>query len=63
MITAKGLGSCPPKDPEKAIYLLDHVVVKDLASAISVKPFKIVADLLAMDQFKKTRRLILKLPP
>ena len=50
--TAKGLGNCPPKDPDKTIYLLDHVVVKDLASAINLKPFKVVAELLALDQFK-----------
>jgi hypothetical protein len=27
-------------------------VVRDLASALGVKPFKIVADLLALEQFK-----------
>lgn len=27
-------------------------MVKDLASAIKVKPFKVVAELLALDQFK-----------
>jgi hypothetical protein len=46
--TAKG----PPNDPDKTIYLLDRVVVKDLAFAINVKPFKVVADLLVLGQFK-----------
>lgn len=36
----------------KTIYLLERVVVRDLASSIGVKPFKIVANLLALEQFK-----------
>ena len=49
---ARGLVNSLPKDPSKAIYLLDHVAVKDLASAFNVKPFKVVAELLALGQFK-----------
>src|ERR1039458_2634681 len=51
-ITARGLEDSPPDDPDKTIYLLDQVVVRDLASAIGGKPFKIMAELLAMEQFK-----------
>ena len=51
-ITAKGLVNCSTDDPGKTIHLLDHVAVKDLASAIKVRPFKIVAELLALGQFK-----------
>ena len=51
-ITARDLEDSPPDDPDKTIYLLDQVVVRDLASAIGVKPFKIMAELLAMEQFK-----------
>jgi translation initiation factor IF-2 len=51
-ITARGLEDWPPDGPGKRIYLLDHVAVKDLASAIGVKPFKVVAELLALGQFK-----------
>jgi len=41
-----------PDDPGKRVYLLDPVVVKDLASAIRVKPFKVVADLMELRIFK-----------
>jgi translation initiation factor IF-2 len=51
-ITTRGLEDSPPDDAGKTIYLLDQVAVRDLASAIGVKPFKIVADLLALERFK-----------
>ena len=51
-ITARGLEDWGPDDPDKTIYLPDRVAVRDLASAIGAKPFKIVADLLALKQFK-----------
>jgi translation initiation factor IF-2 len=57
-ITARDLEDSPPDDPDKTIYLLDQVVVRDLASAIGVKPFKIVAELLAMEQFKNADEVI-----
>jgi len=57
-ITARGLEDSPPDDPDKTIYLLNQVVVRDLASAIGVKPFKIVADLLALEQFKNADETI-----
>jgi translation initiation factor IF-2 len=41
-----------PDDPGKTVYLLDPVVVRDLASAIQVKPFKVVADLMELRIFK-----------
>jgi hypothetical protein len=57
-ITARGLEDAPPDDPDKTIYLLDQVVVRDLASVIGVKQFKIVADLLALEQFKNADEAI-----
>ena len=57
-ITARDLEDSPPDDPDKTIYLLAQVVVRDLASAIGVKPFKIVAELLAMEQFKNADEVI-----
>ena len=56
-ITARDLED-QPDDPGKTIYLLDQVVVRDLASEIGVKPFKIVAELLAMEQFKNADETI-----
>ena len=50
-ITARDLED-RPDDPGKRVYLLDPVVVKDLASAIRVKPFKVVADLMQLRIFK-----------
>jgi hypothetical protein len=46
-ITARDLED-RPDDPGKTVYLLDPVVVKDLARAIQVKPFKVVADLMEL---------------
>ena len=50
-ITARGLED-QPDDPGRTVYLPDPVVVKDLAIALEMKPFKIVADLIAMGQFR-----------
>ena len=50
-ITAKGIED-QPDDPNRTIYISDPVVVADLAGALNVKPFKIVATLLEMRQFK-----------
>jgi len=51
-MTARGVEDGPPEDPAKTIYLPEVVVVKDLASAMGAKPFRIVAELLALKQFK-----------
>jgi translation initiation factor IF-2 len=37
-----------PRDPGRTVYLLDSMLVKDLAVVIGVKPFRIVADLMQM---------------
>ena len=50
-LTARDLED-QPDDPGKTIYLLEPVVVRDLASAIQVKPFKVVADLMELRIFK-----------
>jgi translation initiation factor IF-2 len=39
-------------DAGRTVYLFDPVVVRDLASAIQVKPFKVVADLMELGLFK-----------
>jgi len=49
-ITARGLED--PDDPEKVICIPDPVVVKDLAAALRVKPFKVVAQIMELRQFK-----------
>ncbi len=41
-----------PDDPGKTVYLLEPVVVRDLASALRLKPFKVVADLMELGLFK-----------
>ncbi len=51
---AKGLTrhSAGPGVPEKTVYLLDSMNVKDLASALRLKPFKVIADLMELKHFK-----------
>jgi translation initiation factor IF-2 len=41
-----------PDDAGKKIHITDPVVIKDLVSAVGKKPFKIVADVLELGQFK-----------
>ena len=38
----------------KTIYLLDRTTVKDLAGALQVKPFKVIADLMELKHFKSS---------
>ncbi len=40
-----------PAQPDKTVYLLDQTVVKDLASALHLKPFRVLADLIDMKIF------------
>jgi translation initiation factor IF-2 len=51
MITARDLED-QPDDSGKTVYLLEPVVVRDLASALQLKPFKVVADLMELGLFK-----------
>ena len=51
-ITARDLEN-QPGDPGKVVYLLDSMVVKDLAAALGLKPFVVVADLLELRLFKR----------
>jgi hypothetical protein len=39
-------------EPSKTVYLLDPTVVRDLASALQLKPFEVVADLMAIKLLK-----------
>jgi translation initiation factor IF-2 len=50
-ITARGIED-QPNDPNRTIFISDPVVVADLAEALNVKPFKIVARLLEMRLFR-----------
>jgi len=56
-ITARNLED-QPNDPGKTVYLIDPVVVRDLASAIQVKPFKVVADLMELRIFKSPNETV-----
>ena len=38
--------------PARRVYLLDPIAVRDLAAALGLKPFQIVADLFELKQFK-----------
>ena len=50
-ITARDLED-RPDDPSQTVYLLEPVVVRDLAGALQLKPFKVVADLMQLRIFK-----------
>ncbi len=41
-----------PKDRSKTVYLLDQVMVRDLATALKLKPFRVIADLMELKHFK-----------
>ncbi len=56
-ITARGLDDSDD-DADKVIHIPDPVVVKDLASALKLKPFKVVADLMQLRSFKTPDDLV-----
>ena len=41
-----------PGAPARTVYLLDRVLVRELAAAIGMKPFQVVSDLMELKQFK-----------
>jgi translation initiation factor IF-2-like protein len=41
-----------PRQPAKKVYLLDSMAVRDLASALGLKPFHVVADLMELKVLK-----------
>ena len=43
-----------PANPGKTVYLLDQMEVRDLARALNLKPFKVVAELMEMKLFKSS---------
>jgi len=55
-LTARDL--IEPGEPARRIFLADYVVVKDLAELLDLKPFKVVADVLHLGQFKHADELI-----
>src|SRR3954466_9758077 len=50
-ITARDLED-EPDEPEKTIRIPEPVIVKELAAKLGIKPFKIIADLLEIGEFK-----------
>jgi hypothetical protein len=56
-ITARGIED-QPDEPNRRIFIGDGVIVQDLAEALNIKPFKIVARLLEMRLFKHTNEAI-----
>ncbi len=42
-----------PNRSTRTVYLLDPMTVKEVASAIGLKPFRVVADLIEMNLFKR----------
>ncbi len=50
-VTARDLED-QPDDPDKAVYLLEPMLVSDLALVLHLKPFKVVADLMELKLFK-----------
>jgi len=55
-LTARDL--LEPGEPARRIFLADYVVVKDLAELLGLKPFKVVADVLHLGQFKHADEFI-----
>lgn len=47
-----------PGEEGKVIFVSSYVELKDLAEALRLKPFKVVADLLLMRIFKHSEELI-----
>jgi hypothetical protein len=41
-----------PGGSGRTVYLLDPMVVRDVAIALELKPFKVIADLIGLGQFK-----------
>jgi len=55
-LTARDL--LEPGEPGSRIFLADYVVVKDLAELLGMKPFRVVADVLDLGQFKHADEVI-----
>ncbi len=47
-----------PARQGKTVYLLEQMSVRDLASALQMKPFKVVADLLELKLFRGPNDLV-----
>jgi translation initiation factor IF-2 len=50
--TTAGDLKAQPNHPGRAVYLLDPMAVRDLAIALQLKPFKVIADLMELKHFK-----------
>jgi translation initiation factor IF-2 len=49
-LTARDL--LEPGEPERRVVIPDRIVIKELAHLLGLKPFKVVAELLELEQFK-----------
>ena len=47
-----------PGEPEKTILLSDYIEIRELAEQLHLKPFKVVADVMELKQFKHADELI-----
>lgn len=55
-ITARDL--LDPGESDKRLFIPDYIEVRDLAELLGVKPFKVVAEVLALGIFKHAEELI-----
>jgi translation initiation factor IF-2 len=55
-LTARGL--LDPGEPGKRLFVQDYVVVKELAELLGLRPFKVVADVMELGQFKHADEVI-----
>lgn len=56
-ITTRGIQD-RPDEPSRRVFLWDLVFVEDLAETLKVRPFKVVAKLLEMGQFKHANEAV-----
>jgi len=47
-----------PGPPGKHIFVSEHIVVKELAELLGLKPFKVVADVIELGVFKHAHEFI-----
>jgi translation initiation factor IF-2 len=55
-LTARAL--LDPGQPDMRLFVRDHVVVKELAELLGLRPFKVVADVMELGVFKHADEVI-----
>ena|SRR6266581_5826239 len=53
-----GAGDKAPEGRDKLIRIADPVVLRDLANALAQKPFRIIADLMELGQFRNVTGMV-----